>query len=131
MATGDESVVLTSLIDYRNVEPGIKPVWEALVTWTYDTDDAGLESLTIPELNGILLKIVISVPVTSRTGTTSQIIIKDSNDNTIFDSGEIAESATPYTFNLFEPLAGDIDISYEPSASATSAETPTALLRGI
>ena len=129
MATGDESVILTTFVDNRNEYN--KPVWEALITWSYDTDDAGPEVLTATELNGILLKIVFTVPVTSRTGTTSQLLIKDNADNTIFDSGELAESATPYTFNLFEPLSGDIDISYEPSASAQSAETPTVSLRGI
>ena len=131
MATGDESVILTTFEDLRNSEPRTKPVWEGVVTWTYDSDDTGLESLTVTELNGILLKIVISVPVTTTTGTTSQVLIKDNGDNTIFDSGELAESATPYTFNVFEPLSGDIDISYEPSAAAGSAETPKLTLRGI
>ena len=131
MATGDESVVLTTYEDLRNEQPLTKPVWEGVVTWTYDADDAGLEALTVTELNGILLKIIISVPVTTTTGTTSQVLIKDNEDQTIFDSGELAESATPYTFNVFEPVSGDIDISYEPSAAAGSAETPKLTLRGL
>ncbi len=129
MATGDESAVITTSLEQRG-DPKL-PVWEHLITWTYDTDDEGAETQAI-NINGVLLKIVFSVPVTSRQGTTSQLLIKDNSDNTIFDSGELAESATPYTFNLFEPLSGEIDVIYEPSATSQSTvENPSVLLRGI
>jgi len=127
MATGDESATITTSLEQRG-DPKL-PVWEHLITWSYDTDDTGAEVQAI-ELNGILLKIVFDVPATTTTGTTSQLLIKDNSDNTIFDSGELAEGST-YTFNLFEPLSGTVDVSYEPSAAAGSAETPTVLLRGI
>ena len=131
MATGDESVVLTSFVDRRKEgDADSSPVWELLITWSYDTDDTGAEVLAV-NINGLLRKIVFTVPVTSTTGTTSQLLIKDNADNTIFDSGELAESATPYTFNVDEPLSGSIDVSYEPSAAAGSAETPTVSLRGV
>ena len=32
---------------------------------------------------------------------------------------------------FFEPLTGEIDVTYEPSAAAGSVETPTITLRGI
>lgn len=130
--TGDESVVLTSSVERRNQEPLIKPVWEHVITWTYDSDDAGVETQAI-NINGILLKVVIDIPATTTTGTTSQVLIKDNGDHTIFDSGEQAESDTvPYLFNLYEPLTGTIDISIEPSAAAgTSGSTPVVTLRGI
>ncbi len=128
MATGDETGVLTSTVDKR--QDFDRPVWEHLITWSYDADDAGPVTVEVP-INGVLLKIVFSVPVTTTTGTTSQLLIQDEGDNTIFDSGELAESATPYTFNLFEPLSGTIDFIYEPSAGAGSVETPTVRIRGI
>jgi len=131
MATGDESVVLTSLTDGRRTDPNASPVWEAVVTWGYDSDDAGAEALAISELNGILLKVVLVLPATTTTGTTWQMLIKDNGDHTVFDSGEVAENGT-HTFNLFEPLCGDIDVSIEPSAAAgTSGSIPIATLRGI
>lgn len=130
-ATGDESVVLTSSVARRQQEPLIKPVWEHVITWTYDLDDAGAETMALP-LNGILLKIIIDIPATARTGTTSQVLIKDNGDHTIFDSGEQAESDTvPYVFNVYEPLTGTIDIIYEPSNDPCSTENPVVTLRGI
>ncbi len=128
--TGDESAVLTSSVERRNQEPNIKPVWEHVITWTYDTDDAGAETQAI-NINGILLKVVIDIPVTTTTGTTSQVLIKDNGDHTIFDSGEQAENDT-YVFSLYEPLSGTIDISIEPSAAAgTNGSTPVVTIRGI
>lgn len=127
MATGDESVTITSTVDNR--DDYNMPVWEHLITWTYDADDAGAETQAV-NINGILLKVVFTIPATTATGTTSQLLIKDNADNTIFDSGELAENAT-YGFNLFEPLSGTIDVTYEPSAAAQSAETPTVTIRGI
>ncbi len=130
-ATGDEFATLTSSIERRNLEPNIKPVWEHVITWTYDFDDAGAETFAI-KLNGILLKIIIDIPATARTGTTSQVLIQDNGDHTIFDSGELAESDTvPYVFNVYEPLTGTIDIIYEPSNDPCSTETPVVTLRGI
>ena len=129
-ATGDESVVLTSSVERRNQEPNIKPVWELVSTWTYDTDDAGAETISIP-INGTLQKIILTIPVTTTTGTTTQLLIKDNGDNTIFDSGEQAENDT-YTFNVSEPLSGTIDIVIEPSAAAgTSGSAPVVTMRGI
>ena len=128
MGVDDQTITITTELDQR-IDP-LLPVWEHLITASYDTDDTGVATQAI-NINGILLKVVISVPVTTATGTTSQVLIKDNNDVTIFDSGELAESATPYTFNLFEALSGSIDVSYEPSGAAGSAETPTITLRGI
>lgn len=128
MATGNESAVITTSLEQRG-DPKL-PVWEHLITWTYDTDDEGAETQAI-NINGVLLKIVFDIPLTTRGGTTSQLLIKDNSDNTIFDSGELAENAT-HTFNLFEPLSGEIDVIYEPSATSQSTiENPTVLLRGI
>lgn len=128
-STGDESATITRQTDLRhNVN---FPVWDAIVTWTYDSDDAGAETQAV-HINGILLKVIIDIPATTTTATTSQVLIKDDGDHTIFDSGEQAESDTvPYVFNLFEPVTGTIDIIYEPSTYAGSTETPVVTLRGI
>ena len=129
MATGDETITLTSAVEKRVDFGPLGQVWERLITASYDADDDGPVTQAL-NINGILLKIVFDIPVTTTTGTTSQLLIKDNNDDTIFDSGELAEGST-YTFNLFEPLTGTIDVTYEPSAAAGSVETPTITLRGI
>ena len=131
-ATGNEDAVLTSSVDRRNQEPLIKPVWEHVITWTYDADDAGAETQSI-NVNGILLKVVMTIPDTTTDTTTEQLLIKDNGDNTIFDSGELTEGeGVTYTFNLFEPLSGTIDIILEPSAASQDAVTTKVVtLRGI
>jgi len=131
-ATGNESGVLTSSVESRQTEPLTKPVWEHVITWTYDSDDTGAETVSVP-INGVLLKVVIDIPATTNTGTTSQVLIKDNGDHTVFDSGEQAESDTvPYVFSVYEPLTGTIDVIYEPSgASGSTVEYPVVTLRGI
>ncbi len=127
---GDETATITSQIDNRKDVD--YPVWEIICTWTYDINDVGAETQAV-HINGILLKVVIDIPATTSGGSTSQVLIKDNGDHTIFDSGEQAESDTvPYLFNLYEPVAGTIDIIYEPSqASGSTVEYPMVTLRGI
>jgi hypothetical protein len=129
-ATGDEYAVLTSSVERRNQEPLIKPVWEHVITWTYDADDAGAETQELP-VNGILLKVIMKLPLTTTTGTTEQLLILDNGDNTIFDSTEVGENAT-HTFNVYEPVTGTLDLILEPSAASGDAVTPKVItLRGI
>lgn len=128
-ATGDETVVLTSSVERRNQEPFIKPVWEYVVTGTFDSDDTGDVTEAI-NINGILLKVILTVPDTS-SAPTGQVVIKDNGDNTIFDSGEQAEAAT-YTFNLYEPLSGSIDVVIGPSGvTGTTTSDFVVTIRGI
>jgi len=129
-ATGDESATLTTSLDKRVLNVNY-PVWERVITWTYDSDDEGLETISIP-LNGIVLKAILTLPDTVTDTTTSQLLIKDNGGNTIFDSGEQSEGeGVTYTFSLFEPLSGTIDLSIEPSAAYGSEESIVVTLRGI
>ena len=129
-ATGNEDAVLTSSVERRNQEPLIKPVWEHVITWTYDADDAGAETQELP-VNGILLKVIMKLPLTTTTGTTEQLLILDNGDNTIFDSTEVGENAT-HTFNVYEPVTGTLDVILEPSAASGDAVTTKVItLRGI
>ena len=107
MATGGEASVLTSMVDDRLLEPLLRPVWEFVVTDTRDEDDTGDTTQAII-INGLLRKVILKAPDTTNA-ITSQVVIKDNGDNTIFDSGEQAENAT-YTFNVDEPLSGTIDV---------------------
>ena len=106
-STGDETIVLTSSVERRNIEPLVKPVWEYVVTSTHDADDTGDVTQAL-NLNGLLRKVVFTVP-NFTNGITGQVQINDNGDNTIFDSGEKAK-ATTYTFSLDEPLSGTIDV---------------------
>ena len=107
MATGDEASVLTSSVNPHLTDVLRGGVWEHVVTDTRDEDDTGDTTQTI-NLNGILKKVILKVPDTTNA-ITSQVVIKDNGDNTIFDSGEQAENAT-YAFNVDEPLSGAIDV---------------------
>ena len=131
MADGDQTIVLTSqttpdtLTRAKNED-----VWEKVVTTVFDADDTTIVTLAIP-LNGILRHVTVTLPLTTTTGTTSQILIKDNGDNTVFDTGEIAENAT-HNFVTDIPLSGTVDVSLEPSAASGDAvTTSTITLRGI
>ena len=129
MATGDESITLTSSVDKRNSEPLAKPVWERIITASHDADDTGDVTQAL-NLNGLLRKIVFTVP-NYTNAITGQLVIKDNGDNTIFDSGEKAKNAT-YTFSLDEPLSGTIDIVMGVSGAAGgSGGDMVATLRGV
>ncbi len=127
-----ETSVLTSWVERRNQEPLIKPVWEHVITYTYDADDAGAETYELP-VNGILIKVIMTIPDTTADTTTEQLLIKDNGDNTIFDSGELTEGeGVTYTFNMFEPVTGTIDVIMQPSAASQDAVTTKVVtLRGI
>ena len=103
----DQTSVLTSSVERRNQEPLIKPVWEHVVTATFDANDTGDATQAI-NLNGLLRKVILTVPIFSNS-VTGQVVIKDNGDNTIFDSGEQNKSTT-YVFNCDEPLSGTVDV---------------------
>lgn len=126
-ATGDETVVLTRQTDTRkNVD---YPIWDVLVTCTWDDDDTGDVTQAVT-LNGIIQKIVFVTP-DGTNAVTYQLVIRDNEDETIFDSGEQAE-ATTYTFSVHEPMTGTWDVVVGPSG-AIGATNPdaTVTLRGI
>ena len=127
---GTQTISVTTDTRFRTNQKRSEDVWDITVTSVHDA--SGDESVTeaIP-FNGIIRHITITIPVTNTTGTTSQILIKDNDDSTVFDSGEIAENAT-HNFSVDLPLSGTIDVSVEPSAAAGSGgNTTTVALRGI
>ena len=134
MATGDQTIVLTSNTQEASkhistIERDLD-VWELVITSTFDADDDTIVTLALP-LNGILRHVTVKLPLTTTTGTTSQILIKDNGDNTVFDTGEIAENAS-HNFVADIPLSGTVDVSIEPSAASGDAVTESVItLRGI
>jgi len=126
-ADGDETVALTRQTDQRS--NWRYPVWDALVTATWDDDDTGdvTQAITI---NGIIQKIILVAP-NATNAVTFQLTILDEEDTVIFDSGEQAENAT-YTWSVHEPVTGTIDVVIEPSG-ALGATNPdaTITLRGL
>ena len=130
MADGDQTIVLTTNTTAKRNQTPNEDVWEIVVTTTFDADDDTIVTLPIP-LNVILRHVTVVIPLTTTTGTTSQVLIKDNGDNTVFDTGEIAENET-HNFVADIALSGTIDVSYEPSAASGDAVTTiTITLRGI
>ena len=130
MGDGNQTIVQTSSTRSRINRVNNEDVWEIVITSTFDDDDSTLITVAVP-LNGILRNVVVAIPATTTTSTTSQILIKDNGDNTVFDTGEIAEDAT-HSFVVDIPLSGTVDVSIEPSAAAGSGGNTTVItLRGI
>ena len=126
---GNQTVVLTSSVERRNQEPLIKPVWEHVITATFDADDTTNITHALP-INGILQKVILVAPDGSDGAVTYQVEIDDNGDNEIFDSGEQAENDT-YTFNCYEPVTGTIDINIGPSGAIGDEQNIVVYLRGI
>ncbi len=125
----DQTEVITSQIDTRDNSD--YPVWEIIVTASYDADDTGVSTQAV-HINGILQKVIMELPDTATDNTTTQLLINDNGDHTIFDSGEKTEGeGVTYVFNLYEPVAGTIDVVLEPSAAYGSTEILVVTLRGI
>ncbi len=127
---GTQSISVTTNTRFDINQKRTEEVWDIVATSIHDS--AGDEAVTeaIP-FNGIIRHITITIPDTTTDNTTSQILIKDNGDNTVFDSGELAEGAT-HNFSVDLPLSGTIDVSVEPSAAAgAGGNTTTVGLRGI
>lgn len=124
---GDEYITLTRQIDIRkNVD---YPVWEALITATYDADDTDDVTQAII-INGTIQKVILYIPAFTNGDETAQILIRDHEDRTIFDSGEQPD-ATTYAWNLHEPVTGTIDVVIGISGITDNAVEIVATLRGI
>lgn len=111
-AAGNEEVVLTSWVERRNQEPLLKPVWEFVITGTWQAKDDSDTKITIP-VNGIILVVILECPV-SKSGADSQVEIGDSAENIIFDSGNQAAGGV-CTYNIFEPVTDEINVWMGPS----------------
>ena len=129
MADGDQTFVITSDTRAAVRRREQDSIWEIVATATFDSDDTTAVELSIP-INGVLTEEVLDLPATTTTSTTTQLLIKDNGDNTVFDSGEQDENDT-YFFSAIRYLSGTIDISLEPSAAYGSSETLTVTLRGV
>ena len=126
-ATGDESAALTFLHKPRTHNT----VWDAIVTASHDADDTGdvTQEITV---NGIIQKVMFTVPTFTNGSETGQVVIKDNEGGKIFDSGEQPDAAAdPYAFSLHEPVTGTISVIIGPSGATGNAVEMTVVLRGI
>ncbi len=101
----DETIALTRRTDLRPANERL--VWEIVATATHDSDDTGDVTLT-QAINGTIKKVILTVPNFTNS-ITGQVVLKDNNSRTIFDSGEQAKNAT-YVFNIDEPVIGTLSI---------------------
>lgn len=128
MGVEDQTITVTSRYDHRQVDNDMWPVWEIVITGAWDSDDEGDITQAI-DINGILQKIILTIPDTDTA--TAQLKILDNGDNTIFDSGEAAKALT-HTYNVSKPLSGTTDVFLEPSgAMGGTGGSIVVTLRGI
>lgn len=121
------TVVLTRQTDNR--KDWRYPVWDAIITATWDDDDTGdvTQAVTI---NGTIQKIIFVTP-NCTSGATFQVVIKDNEGFTIFDSGERVKNAT-YDFSVHEPVTGTISVVVGPNLALGATNPDTIVtLRGI
>jgi len=129
MAAAPPTMTTTSSYDRRSDTQEKHPVWEYVLNGLWDADDTADGTINL-DVNGILQKIILTVPNTTNN-VTGQVQIKDNGDNVIFDSGEKAENAT-YAFSVNEPLSGITDVVFGISGvSGTAATNLVVTLRGI
>ena len=127
-ATDEQTAAVTRQTDNRkNVN---YPVWDAVVTVSCDDDDIGAATQDVI-INGIIQKIIFVPPAGATSNRTYQLLIKDNEDVTIFDSGEQLEAST-FAWSVHEPVTGTIDIVVGPSgALGTLNPDAVVTLRGI
>ena len=113
------------------VEPSFReaPVWQRTIIFTFASGDTAEVKYALP-MNGILQKIIVKCSGASGATVTATVAIDDNADNEIFTVASLAESTT-YTYNVWEPLSGVIDVGILPSTDPLSAYTATVYLRGI
>ena len=123
--TGDETVSLTFIHKPRTRGT----VWDTIITASHDSDDTGDVTQAI-KVNGIIQKVILNIPTMTNGSETGQVVIKDNEDRTIFDSGERGDNGT-YAFSLHEPVTGEIDVVIGVSGATGNTVAITAVLRGI
>ncbi len=125
----DSAVLTSSTRAKTNLTPN-EDVWEAVFTFITDAGGHAEQSVAFP-LNGTARNMVVVLPVTNATGTTSTVTIDDNSDAEIFNSGALAENGT-HVFNLDHALSGTVDISLDMSADPTVASVSNVVtIRGI
>ena len=125
------TAALSTPTDRRSDSLDRRPVWEQIVTYTIDAGDGHAEVKQAIPINGILQKIICKVGAATGITGTVNLAIDDNSDNEIFAVTSLAESTT-YTYNVYEPLSGIIDVGLDPSDDPTSGSwTVTVTLRGI
>ncbi len=102
-------------------------VWEKVVTFSLESGDTtGLA--TIP-INGLLQKIIVTVPNMSSGANTLDVSLTDNGDKTIWSVTNLGDSVT-YPYSVSEPLAREVNVILgftNPAAAATVVVT----LRGV
>ena len=105
-----------------------KNVWERKIVYTFADNDTTITPQVI-KLNGILQKIIAKVGTATDGGATCTVAILDDDDNSIFSAAALAD-ATTHSFNLSEPISGEITVNVTPTDPG-GAWTITIYLRGV
>jgi len=113
------AAVLTSLVESRNTEPNVKPIWEQVVTFTIETGGGHAElSHTVP-VNGTLREMVIEVGAAA--GITGTVDVDfDDNRGVEFDTNAtLAEGSE----TIVTPSGGKVVDGFIIRVDASAAPT--------
>ena len=102
-------------------------VWEIITTFTTISGDITCAA-AIP-LNGILQKIIVTLPDMALAEDTTDVSLTDNGDNTIWSVTNLVQSAT-YAYSVNEPFAREVNIVLGFTDPQTEV-IPIVTLRGI
>lgn len=110
-----QSGSVTSSVDSRTET---SPVWEQVITATWDNLDAG-DNVSVPvTINGVVIKVILDLSRMESRAVSGEVEILDNGDNKIFDSADQTVQTDPYFFNVYEPVSGTIEVVTGPSVSS-------------
>ena len=83
------------------------PIWRITKSLVILNDTQEIDSAAFG-MNGVLTKVLVTVPVL--TQTTCTITIVDADGNTLFDSGALTKEQTTVIRSIVAPTAGDLSL---------------------
>ena len=102
-------------------------MWEVVIEFFTDNGGHAEQSIAIP-INGFVRALIIDLPVTTATGTTSTTTIDDSNGRQFHTSTALAEGTTGATatsqslsdFPVEDSMTVSLDVSADPTGSGVT-----------
>lgn len=111
---------LTSLVEDRNTEPNIKPIWERVVTFTVETGGGSDEMSHDVLVNGTLRDVVIEVGVAAGITGTVNVDLDDNRGVEFKANATLAEGSE--TIVAPNKVVNNFTIRVDPSDDPTSGD---------
>ena len=122
------SAGVTTSFDRRTDTLNSYVAWERITTFSLvNGDTTGVAAIP---MNGLLLKIIVTLSDMADAEGTTDVSLTDNGDNTIWSVIDLAESVT-YTYSVIEPLVKEVNVVLAFDDPGSAGATVTVTLRGI